>query len=245
MTTISVAPAAFAPRTAALISSRVELAPFLVERLAARRLLPLHDAGDALHVRDDVDAHASSLRRSRQGFRDKGVLVTGRIRRDRPACARAFAAEGARVLVHFHRGRSAREPCADELGGAPVAQADLTLEADVDRLFAEARDALGRSTSAPRYTVSGQARTTPCGNCPSHGGTRRCARTSRPRSSSRAGSCARSSARDTGHSSSSDRPQGYSASRVTHDYAAAKSGILGGLLLSLKNEVAGISRQRA
>ena len=39
MTTISVAPPAFAPRTAALISSRVELAPFLVERLAAGDLL--------------------------------------------------------------------------------------------------------------------------------------------------------------------------------------------------------------
>ena len=58
MTTISVAPAAFAPRTAALISSRVELAPLLVERLAAGRLLPLDDPGDALHVADDVDAHA-------------------------------------------------------------------------------------------------------------------------------------------------------------------------------------------
>ena len=38
---------------------RVELAPFLVQRLAAGGLLPLHDPGDALHVRDDVDAHGT------------------------------------------------------------------------------------------------------------------------------------------------------------------------------------------
>ena len=35
----------------------VELAAFLVERLAAGDLLPLDDPGDALHVTDDVDAH--------------------------------------------------------------------------------------------------------------------------------------------------------------------------------------------
>ena len=37
----------------------VEPAAFLVHRVAARRLLPLDDAGDALHVADDVHFHAS------------------------------------------------------------------------------------------------------------------------------------------------------------------------------------------
>ena len=121
MTTISVAPAAFAPRTAALISSRVELAALLVERFAARRLLPLDDPGDALHVTDDVDAHASSLRRIETGLQGKGVVITGASGGIGSACARAFAAEGARVLVHYNRGEERARTLADELGGAPVA----------------------------------------------------------------------------------------------------------------------------
>ena len=60
------------------------------------------------------------------------------------ACLRAFAAEGARVLVHFHHGEERARALADELGGASIAQADLTVEGEVDRLFGEARAALGR-----------------------------------------------------------------------------------------------------
>lgn len=59
------------------------------------------------------------------------------------ACARAFAAEGARVFVHYHRGRERAEALAEELGGAPIGAADLTLEDEVERLFDEARGALG------------------------------------------------------------------------------------------------------
>src|SRR5205807_2785623 len=54
------------------------------------------------------------------------------------ACARAFAAEGAEVVVHYHRGRDRAEALADEVGGASVAGADLTDEAEVDELFAAA-----------------------------------------------------------------------------------------------------------
>jgi 3-oxoacyl-[acyl-carrier protein] reductase len=39
------------------------------------------------------------------GLADKGVLVTGASGGIGAACARAFAAEGARVAVHYHRGR--------------------------------------------------------------------------------------------------------------------------------------------
>src|SRR5688572_19258071 len=122
---------------------RVELAPFLVEPLAAGRLLPLHDPGDALHVRDDVDAHASSLRRIETGLQGKGVVITGAAGGIGSACARAFAAEGARVLVHYHRGEERARALADELGGAPVVQGDLTREDDVDRVFEAARAAFG------------------------------------------------------------------------------------------------------
>jgi 3-oxoacyl-[acyl-carrier protein] reductase len=77
------------------------------------------------------------------GLADKGVVVTGASGGIGSACARAFAAEGARVVIHYHRARERAEAVAEELDGAPVIQADLTEEAQVDRLFAEAREAVG------------------------------------------------------------------------------------------------------
>jgi 3-oxoacyl-[acyl-carrier protein] reductase len=72
------------------------------------------------------------------GLRGKRVLVTGASGGIGSACARAFVAEGAQVVVHYHRGRDRAEALAEELGGALVVGADLTSEAEVDQLFAEA-----------------------------------------------------------------------------------------------------------
>jgi 3-oxoacyl-[acyl-carrier protein] reductase len=77
------------------------------------------------------------------GLAGKGVLVTGASGGIGGACARAFASEGARVLVHYHRGEERARAIGDELGGAPIAQADLTDEAAVARLFDTARQELG------------------------------------------------------------------------------------------------------
>jgi 3-oxoacyl-[acyl-carrier protein] reductase len=73
----------------------------------------------------------------------KTALVTGASGGIGAACAPAFAAEGARVLVHYHLGEERARMLAEELGGAPVAQADLPAEDEVERLFPEARAALG------------------------------------------------------------------------------------------------------
>ena len=77
------------------------------------------------------------------GLAGKCVLVTGGSGGIGSACVRAFAAEGARVAIHYHRGRARAEALAAELGGLPVIGADLTDEIEVDRLFYETTDALG------------------------------------------------------------------------------------------------------
>src|SRR6266849_6012316 len=77
------------------------------------------------------------------GLAGKRVLVTGASGGIGSAWARAFAAEGARVAIHFHRGRARAEKLAAELGGAPVVGADLTDETQVAALFEQARDVLG------------------------------------------------------------------------------------------------------
>src|SRR5258708_38691770 len=80
------------------------------------------------------------------GLAGKGVVVTGASGGIGAACARAFAAEGARVVVHYHHGRDRAEELAAALGDAAAAtvRADLTVEEDADALFADARAALGR-----------------------------------------------------------------------------------------------------
>jgi 3-oxoacyl-[acyl-carrier protein] reductase len=77
------------------------------------------------------------------GLAGKRVLVTGASGGIGSACARAFADEGCRLVLHYNRGRGRVDALASELEGAIVAQADLTREDEVERLFAESREALG------------------------------------------------------------------------------------------------------
>ncbi len=77
------------------------------------------------------------------GLAGKRVLVTGASGGIGAATARAFAGEGCRVAVHYHRGRERAEAVAAELDGSIVLQADLTREKEAERLFAECVETLG------------------------------------------------------------------------------------------------------
>jgi 3-oxoacyl-[acyl-carrier protein] reductase len=74
------------------------------------------------------------------GLAGKRVLVTGGSGGIGAACVGAFRGEGARVVAHYHQGRER----ADAVGADAIVGGDLRREDDVERVFTEAREALGR-----------------------------------------------------------------------------------------------------
>src|SRR5204863_4915193 len=91
---------------------------------------PGSPSGRTIHHDRENGEPLSSMRTGLSGVR---VLVTGGSGGIGAACVRLFAAEGADVVVHYHRGRERAEAA----GGSRVVQADLRQEAEVERLFAE------------------------------------------------------------------------------------------------------------
>ena len=187
-------------------------------------------------------AQSISLRRIETGLQGKGVVVTGASSGIGAACARAFAAEGARVVVHFHRGEGRARELAAEIGAVAIAQADLRVEADADRIFDEARGALGAIDVCAAVAGVYPSEELPVWELPLE----RWEETVRANLTSSfltARGFLREVAR-TGHGSLVlvGSTAGVFGEAGHADYAAAKSGILGGLLLSAKNEVARVSK---
>lgn len=188
-----------------------------------------------------MDAHASSLRRIETGLLGKGIVITGASGGIGSACVRAFAAEGARVLVHYHRGEERAQALADGLGGAPVLQADLTREVEVARLFADARAALGAIDVCVQVQGVWPREDVPVWEL----SLERWEETIRQNLTTTF-LVAREFLREVARNGSGSlvlvgSTAGIFGEAGHADYAAAKSAVTGGLLLSLKNEIARIA----
>jgi 3-oxoacyl-[acyl-carrier protein] reductase len=161
------------------------------------------------------------------GLENARILVTGGSGGIGAACVRLFVAEGAEVVVHYHRGRERAEAA----GGSAVVQADLRDEREVERLFASAgpldvcaavagvwpeQDVSVAELSLERWRATLDANLT---------ATFLTARAFLSQLGEREGSLVL-----VGSTAGLFGEAGHA------DYAAAKSAILGGLLLSLKNE---------
>jgi 3-oxoacyl-[acyl-carrier protein] reductase len=162
------------------------------------------------------------------GLSGKRVLVTGASGGIGGACARAFAAEGAEVVAHFHQGRER----AEALGAALVVGADLTREDEVDRLFAEA---------GPLDVCAAVAGVWPSEDQPVWELPLERWRATLDANLTASFLTARGFLRQLDSEGALvlvGSTAGIFGEAGHADYAAAKSAILGGLLLSLKNEAA-------
>src|SRR5438876_8825433 len=175
------------------------------------------------------------------GLQGKRVLVTGASGGIGSACARAFAAEGSRVFLHYHLGRERADAVSEELDGAPIAGADLRHEEEVDELFRRAVAELGGLDVCAAVAGKWPEEDVPVWQLPLE----RWEETLRGNLTATF-LTARAFLREverTGHGSLVliGSTAGLFGEAGHADYAAAKSALVQGLLLSLKNEIVRIA----
>src|SRR5215208_830568 len=159
------------------------------------------------------------------GLAGKSVLVTGGSGGIGGACVRAFLAEGARVVAHYHQGCER----AEALGADAIVQADLTREDEVEAMFEQI---------GPVEICAAVAGVWPTDDVPVRDlSLERWERTLRENLTSTF-LTARGFLRRGGRTLVLVGSTAGEFGEAGHaDYAAAKSALMNGLLLSLKNEV--------
>jgi 3-oxoacyl-[acyl-carrier protein] reductase len=183
-----------------------------------------------------------SLSEMETGLAGKGIVVTGASGGIGAACARAFAAEGAHVALHYFRSRDRAEALAREIGGdVPILNADLTVEEDVDGLFEAARESMGSVDVCAAVAGVWPSDDRPVWELPLDRW-----RNTLDANLTASFLTARAFLREVERNGSGSlvlvgSTAGIFGEAGHADYAAAKSAILVGLLLSLKNEVTRIA----
>ena len=173
------------------------------------------------------------------GLAGKVVLVTGGAGGIGAAICRAFAAEGCRVAVHHYLSRAAAGELAAALGGVAVG-ADLRREEEADRLVPEVVAALGRLDVCVAAAGIWPSADVPLWEMSLERWEETLAANLRVTFLTARAFLRHAAATRTGALVLVGSTAGIVGEAGHADYAAAKGAMLGGLLLSLKNEAARI-----
>ena len=173
------------------------------------------------------------------GLAGKAALVTGGAGGIGAAVCRALAAEGSGVAVHYHTSRARAEALAAELGGVALA-ADLRREDDADRLIPAAAAALGRLDVCVASAGAWPTEEVPLWEMPLERWEETLAANLRATFLTARAFLRHAATTRSGSLVLIGSTAGIFGEAGHADYAAAKSAILGGLLLSMKNEAARI-----
>jgi 3-oxoacyl-[acyl-carrier protein] reductase len=171
------------------------------------------------------------------GLKGKGVLVTGGAGGIGTALCRAFAAEGARVAIHYRTSRTEAEELAAELGGVALG-ADLRIEKEADHLVPAAVSALGRLDVCVANAGMWPVESTPAWEMPLDRWEATLSANLKVTFLTARSFLRHAASTGSGSLVLIGSTAGHFGEPGHADYAAAKAAIQSGLLLSLKNEAA-------